>query len=92
LFGGAGDDIIVGDLGDDTLIGNDGSDTFVVGDGTDIIQDFIQGTDVIDLPDGTGFEDLAINYLSNQAILFISGQFSATLENFGGTLRTGDFR
>ncbi len=92
LFGGTGDDIIAGDLGDDTLIGNDGSDTFVVGDGTDIIQDFIQGTDVIDLPDGIGFDDLQINYPGNQAILFISGQFSTTLENFGGVLGAGDFR
>ena len=75
----------------------------MVGDGTDVIQDFIQGTEVVDLPDGIGFDDVVIVYPGNGAIVFVdrqnekssllpNGSFSATLETFGGTLTAADFR
>lgn len=56
IDGGDGDDTIDGDAGADILTGGAGADTFVynaVGDssgtGIDIIQDFVSGTDKIDL-------------------------------------------
>ncbi|SEQ24320.1 Ca2+-binding protein, RTX toxin-related [Loktanella sp. DSM 29012] len=56
-FGGAGDDILVGDNGDDVLVGDEGDDRIIAGGG----QDFVSGSagnDTITAgagdPDGTG--------------------------------------
>ena len=92
LFGGSGNDIIAGDLGDDTLIGNDGTDTFVVGSGNDIIQDFLNGTDLIQLPTGVGFSDLTItNDAVNTTITTADNSFTVTLENVISTLTASNF-
>ena len=92
LFGGAGNDIIAGDLGDDILIGNDGVDTFVVGQGSDVIQDFLNGTDLIQLPSGVGFSDLTItNDAVNTTITTADNSFTVTLENVISTLTASNF-
>ena len=70
LDGGAGSDTLSGEYGNDTLIGGGGADTLSGGSGsdrfafaaraesagvnTDTIQDFLQGSDIIDLS-GLGF-------------------------------------
>ena len=54
LFGLDGDDILDGGTNDDTLTGGTGADTFrfVSSHGADIIQDFAQGTDIIEFVGG----------------------------------------
>ena len=91
LFGGAGNDILDGDIGNDILIGNGGADLFVVGEGTDSIQDFIAGTDVIQLPSGITFANLTIasNNISTQ--FTAGGTFTVILDNFLGILTTTNF-
>ncbi|UVC09289.1 hypothetical protein IHQ71_01265 [Rhizobium sp. TH2] len=68
INGGLNDDIIVGGRGNDTLFGDSGIDTFVLrtGFGRDVVQDFIDGTDLIDLSrlkDVRNFNDLEDNHL-----------------------------
>ncbi|MEM9244671.1 MAG: Calx-beta domain-containing protein, partial [Cyanobacteria bacterium P01_F01_bin.153] len=91
IFGGDGNDLIDGDIGNDILIGNDGADTFRVGEGSDTIQDFIAGTDVIDLPDGVSFSDLIITTTGTGTQFTATGFLSVTLDNFLGTLRAANF-
>ena len=51
LNGGEGDDILIGGTGNDTLTGGAGADLFVASasGGADVINDFVVGTDLIDL-------------------------------------------
>ncbi|GAB6069199.1 VCBS domain-containing protein [Thiomicrorhabdus hydrogeniphila] len=53
LYGGQGDDILAGGAGADTLIGGDGADTFKLttddAGTTDTINDFVKGSDLLDL-------------------------------------------
>ncbi|NES70226.1 MAG: hypothetical protein F6K24_35925, partial [Okeania sp. SIO2D1] len=62
LNGGAGDDILDGGLGSDRYNGGAGADTFIIGPGmgVDLIQRFEDGTDIIQLEGGIGFDDLDI--------------------------------
>lgn len=66
LVGGQGNDFLRGGFGADVLRGDDsfgplGHDTFVLaaGEGSDIILDFQQGTDLIGLAGGLGFNSLS---------------------------------
>jgi len=68
INGGLNNDIVVGGKGKDTLFGDSGIDTFVLrtGFGRDVVQDFIDGTDLIDLSrlkDVRNFNDLEDNHL-----------------------------
>jgi Ca2+-binding RTX toxin-like protein len=68
LIGGAGNDLLSGDQGADILIGGAGEDTFVfsTGFGRDRVDDFVDGSDVIDLRSLdaiTSFDDLVANQL-----------------------------
>lgn len=49
LFGNFGDDTLNGGIGDDLLMGGFGSDTFVFTGGHDVIDDFVDGEDLITL-------------------------------------------
>ncbi len=62
LRGGKGNDWLSGELGNDILLGGNGRDIFAIAnDGsTDRIQDFQNGTDLIQLSDELNFKDLAI--------------------------------
>ena len=91
IFGGDGNDLIDGDIGNDILIGNEGADTFRVGEGSDTIQDFIAGTDLIELPDGVGFSDLTITTTGTGTQFTAGGVFNVTLDNFLGTLSAANF-
>ena len=63
IYGGEGDDLLSGYQANDTLVGGAGSDIFVLtpGGGTEIITDFTNHEDLIQLPFGVAFEDLAIS-------------------------------
>lgn len=60
IHGGQDNDILDGGLGDDTLFGGLGDDIFVIGEntGTDIIEDFVNGNNLIGLTDNLTFADL----------------------------------
>ncbi len=60
LKGGGGDDILIGGNGDDILIGGEGADVFQFysGQGKNVIEDFEDGTDLLDLTI-FGFADAA---------------------------------
>jgi glycerophosphoryl diester phosphodiesterase len=61
IDGGAGDDFLRGGKGNNFLKGGEGSDTFVLTKGgTQTIADFENGTDLIALPAGLGFNKLSI--------------------------------
>jgi len=60
LYGGSGNDLLLGDEGEDWLRGNGGNDNLTGGDGNDIYvfdQSFNQGTDSIHEFAGGGFAD-----------------------------------
>ncbi len=63
IDGGEGDDLLSGYQANDTLVGGAGSDIFVLtpGGGTEVITDFTNHEDLIQLPFGVAFEDLAIS-------------------------------
>ena len=63
IYGGEGDDLLSGYQANDTLVGGAGSDIFVLtpGGGTEVITDFTNHEDLIQLPFGVAFEDLAIS-------------------------------
>lgn len=56
LIGGKGHDLLQGGKGKDTLHGNAGADIFVFGEnsGTDTVQDFADGTDILQIADHNG--------------------------------------
>lgn len=62
LNGAGGADTLVGGLGNDTLIGGLGNDVFAVQSitGSDIIDDFVDGTDLLGLTGSSSFGDLMI--------------------------------
>ncbi|MBW4473523.1 MAG: esterase-like activity of phytase family protein [Stenomitos rutilans HA7619-LM2] len=61
IDGGAGDDFLRGGRGNNFLKGGEGADTFVLTrGGTQTIADFENGTDLIALPAGLGFNRLSI--------------------------------
>jgi Ca2+-binding RTX toxin-like protein len=62
LYGGDGDDTLLGGGDADDLWGGSGEDVFkfALGDGVDTINDFTDGSDVIEFTGGIMFEDLTI--------------------------------
>ena len=82
LDAGAGNDRINGGLGNDTLIGGAGNDTFIIADkgGTDTINDFVRGSDKIDV---SGFDPSKA--AGDQALTFIGG---SAFSNVAGQVRT----
>ena len=60
IHGGQDNDILDGGLGDDTVFGGKGDDIFVIGEntGTDVIEDFLDGNNLIGLTDNLTFADL----------------------------------
>jgi Ca2+-binding RTX toxin-like protein len=51
LSGGRGEDRLAGDAGDDLLFGGGGADVFEFGrrDGADVVEDYADGSDLLDL-------------------------------------------
>ena len=82
LYGGGGNDRLVGDAGRDFLSGGAGADTFAfsaaahtpVGAGRDIIRDFVSGVDHIDL----SAMDADFTRPGNQAFQYGYYSFSGT--------------
>ena len=73
IVGGAGNDTLIGGAGDDTLIGGAGSDTFkylTAGFGHDTINDFVAGSDLIDL---TGLGITSANFASHVSVVAVAG-------------------
>ncbi|MGL6340041.1 MAG: calcium-binding protein [Waterburya sp.] len=64
IGGGQGDDSLFGGAGNDGLVGNEGQDTFAFasGEGADIVFDFELGEDAIALPSGSSYDSLEIEY------------------------------
>lgn len=76
IVGGAGDDVLIGGAGKDTLVGGDGADRFVFlartdstssVAGRDIIEDFVQGEDLIDLSGMALGEQVDFEFLAMHA-------------------------
>lgn len=95
LLGDDGDDKLVGSAGDDTLKGGAGADTFEfeVGDGSDVIEDWQDGTDILDFSNsGLSFSDIAISADSDGAALIQYGVVDEILiENASGLIDAADF-
>jgi FG-GAP repeat protein/hemolysin type calcium-binding protein len=95
IHGGNGDDIVSGDGGKDKLWGDDGADRFVfaavsdtaAGKQRDIIQDFVQGVDVIDLSaiDANGAEagDAAFAWLDGEGFTGAGAELTYITVNRG---------
>ena len=92
IFGGAGNDTIAGDGGNDIIdggTGNDfiygeaGADTFVFteGSGFNTVNDFVSGTDRIDVSDFgfSDFNDLNLVVQNNTVVLFLDANTSVAL-------------
>lgn len=62
IYGGEGDDLLSGRQANDILTGDGGNDRFVLtpGGGTELIMDFTDNEDLIQLPFGVEFEEIAI--------------------------------
>ena len=84
IVGGAGNDTLIGGAGDDTLIGGAGADVFrylTAGLGHDTINDFVAGTDKIDLT-GLGITSANWNLAGHVGVVAIAG--GGTLLNING--------
>ncbi|WP_016948862.1 FG-GAP-like repeat-containing protein [Anabaena sp. PCC 7108] len=83
LYGNAGDDILIGGLGNDTLFSGVGNDIFrfnSANEGLDRIQDFVVGTDVIQISTSGFGVALTVN-ASLDASAFRSGAGITTANN-----------
>jgi len=87
LQGGNGNDLLSGEFGNDILLGGSGRDIFAIANdgGTDRIQDFKNGTDLIQLLDELDFSDLTISQgigiEANHVLLQTEDNNIAVLEN-----------
>ncbi len=93
LKGGAGKDRLAGGAQKDTLTGGKGADVFVFGsDGkTDRVTDFKRGTDKIEALDATKFSALAINAVSDGAMVVDNGNKLLLVGVDADTLSASDF-
>jgi serralysin len=98
LLGGTGDDQLFGDAGGDQLIGGTGADRFGfraatdsnATTGYDIIQDFVSGTDKIDLSNLTGLQALSMNRLNGGTVIFAATSAGAMQIGLNGNLQGTD--
>ncbi len=81
LQGGMGADTLEGGEGDDTLLGEEGSDRFIFDfhSGNDLIQDFVVGEDVIEIP--TNFNILREGLVSNSELFPVFTDISFGTDN-----------
>ena len=96
LSGGAGDDTLNGGAGNDRYNGGAGIDTFIIGPGLglDMIQRFEDGTDIIELEGGIGFDDLALVSSGSSTLIGVAatGEALATLSGINvGLVGADDF-
>ncbi|MBD1835117.1 pre-peptidase C-terminal domain-containing protein [Cyanobacteria bacterium FACHB-472] len=98
LFGNNGNDILIGGTGGDTLVGGSGSDRFVLqlAQGTDTINDFLDGTDLIELGSGLTFNSLTISQgigdNSSNTLILNGGELLAVLTGVqANVLTSADF-
>ena len=102
LIGGSGGDKLTGGMGKDELAGNSGNDTFIfnsvaespAGNARDVIDDFEQGSDVIDLTSidadvtGGGLSD-PFTFIGTTPFDNIAGELRYSFES-GNTVVEGD--
>jgi serralysin len=69
MFGGVGNDVLVGQAGEDQLYGGGGTDRFVVCDeiARDTVNDYLNGTDLLDMSEQTGVRNFHQLRLTQEA-------------------------